>query len=90
MTSPRSSASGFSLVEVLAVTAILGVVLAMTTTVMSLSSQTFAREKTVVSVQQDIAAAKTIFLDDIAIAGYLKTPTTTFPSGGVTTGTPST
>jgi prepilin-type N-terminal cleavage/methylation domain-containing protein len=80
-------APGYTLVEALVVTAILGVVLAMTTTVMSLSSQTFTREKTIVSLQQDLAAAKTIFLDDVSIAGYLKTPTTTFPSGGVTTGT---
>ncbi len=92
MTHARSArmAPGFTLIEALAVTAILGVVLAMTTSVMSMSSQTFAREKTVVSVQQDLAAAKTIFLDDMAIAGYLKTPTTTFPAGEVTTGTLST
>ena len=78
---------GFALVELLAAVAILGVVLAMTTSVMSLTSQTLARETSIVSAQQDIAAAKKVFLDDMSVAGYLTTPTSTFPSGEVTTGT---
>jgi len=86
----RHHAAGFTLVEALAATAILGVLLAMTTTVMSMSTQTFARERTIVGAQDDLATAKTLFLDDMSIAGYLTTATNTFPSGGVTTGTLST
>lgn len=77
----RSGADGgFTLTELLVVTVILAGVIATTTKLMMASTLAFARENATVKVQQDLAAAKNIFLDDLSIAGYKATPATTFES----------
>jgi prepilin-type N-terminal cleavage/methylation domain-containing protein len=71
---------GFTLVELLAVTFIMGAVLATATRIMMASTRNYARESTTVQVEQDLAAARNVFDDDMSIAGYAATPSTTFES----------
>jgi prepilin-type N-terminal cleavage/methylation domain-containing protein len=78
---------GFTLIELLVVTIIIGAVFATATRLMMVSTLTYARESATVKIQQDLAAAKNVFLDDMSIAGYTATPSTTFES--VTTQTSS-
>ncbi len=78
---------GFTLIELLVVMIIIAAVLATATRLMMASTLAFARENATVQVQQDLAAAKNVFLDDMSIAGYTASPSTTFES--VTTGTSS-
>jgi prepilin-type N-terminal cleavage/methylation domain-containing protein len=78
---------GFTLIELLAALIVIGVVFATATQLMMASTLHYARENTTVRVEQDLAAAKNIFDDDMSIAGYTATPSTTFES--VTTQTSS-
>jgi prepilin-type N-terminal cleavage/methylation domain-containing protein len=71
---------GFTLIELLAVLIIIGVVFATATRLMMASTFNYAHESTTVQVEEDLAAAKNIFDDDISIAGYTATPSTTFES----------
>jgi prepilin-type N-terminal cleavage/methylation domain-containing protein len=73
-------AGGFTLIELLVATALLTGVVATATKLMMASTLSFARENATVKVQQDLAAAKNILLDDLSIAGYTATPSTTFES----------
>ena len=83
----RHGSSGFTLIELLVVTIITAAVLATATKLMMASTLTFARENATVQNQQDLAAAQNVFFDDMSIAGFTATPSTTFES--VTTGTSS-
>ncbi len=91
MTAPRvlrhNPVTGFTLIELLVVMVIIIVVFATATRLMMASTAVFTRESANVKIGQDLAAAKNIFLDDLSIAGYLATPSTTFES--VTTGSNS-
>jgi prepilin-type N-terminal cleavage/methylation domain-containing protein len=78
---------GFTLIELLAALIVMGVVFATATRLMMASTLHYARENTTVRVEADLAAAKNIFDDDMSIAGYTATPSTTFES--VTTQTSS-
>jgi prepilin-type N-terminal cleavage/methylation domain-containing protein len=84
---PGEPCDGFTLIELLAVLIVIGVVFATATRLMMASTVHYARENTTVRVAQDLAAAKNIFDDDMSIAGYTATPSTTFES--VTTQTSS-
>ena len=75
------------MIELLVVLVIFTVVCATATRLMMASTVVFTRESANLRIAQDLAAAKNIFLDDMSIAGYLATPSTTFES--VTTGTNS-
>lgn len=78
---------GFTLIELVVVTFLIVVVFATATRLMMTSTLAFARETATVKIQQDLAAAKNVILDDMSIAGYKATPSTTFES--VTTQTTS-
>lgn len=71
---------GFTLIELLVVTLIIGAVFATATRLMMTSTLTYARENLTVQVAQDLASAKNVFDDDMSIAGYTATPSTTFES----------
>jgi prepilin-type N-terminal cleavage/methylation domain-containing protein len=71
---------GFTIIELLAALIVIGVVFATATQLMMASTLHYARENTTVRVEQDLAAAKNIFDDDMSIAGYTATPSTTFES----------
>ena len=66
---------------------IITVVFAAATRLMMASTVVFTRESANVKMGQDLAAAKNMFLDDMSIAGYTATTSTTFES--VTTGSNS-
>lgn len=93
---------GLTLIELLVVSLILAVALALSSSLFSMTTKVFSRETASASVNQGLAGAKHMFIDDVSIAGFPGTsfnnaavaPTPaivpvnpTFISGSVTTGT---
>jgi prepilin-type N-terminal cleavage/methylation domain-containing protein len=69
---------GFTIIELLVVVGIVVVILGLTSGLMSDTTFVFSRETATAGIINDLAAAKNVLLDDLSIAGYLKTPATTF------------
>lgn len=66
----RLDSSGFSLPELLVTIVVFGVVLVITGSLFGTGIRVFSRETTAVTQQNDLAAAKSILLDDLSIAGF--------------------
>jgi prepilin-type N-terminal cleavage/methylation domain-containing protein len=75
-----AACGGFTLIELVVAVVMIAAVFATATKLMMASTLALARENATVETQQDLAAAKNVLLDDLSIAGYTATPSTTFES----------
>lgn len=72
------SSAGYTLIELLVAALILVAVTGLATSLFSHTRRAFSRETLAARTENDLVATKNIFLDDVSVAGYLRTPTTTF------------
>lgn len=85
----KLGARGLSLVESLVVTLLLAGVLALGSSLFAGSTRTFSRETTRVFLQQDLAGAVNMVLDDLSIAGHRPDDLLASPAGAYATLPPS-
>ena len=77
----RTRASGFTIVELLVVVLILASVIGVSASLFSAATKVFARETSSASVNEGLAIAKNLILDDLSSAGY---PGAAFNTGSTT------